>query len=85
LRLAYYDIQTDCFYLDGIEKNNGTMGESYATHLTPFYYVDYTYDDYNETWFKVIWGFLIALHILFDILIFFSLVSCIFCHRKECW
>lgn len=83
LRLAYYDEGTNCFSLDGIDNNKGTMGDSIATHLTPYYYVDYIPDDYNADKFKVIWGFLIALHILFDILIFFSCLSCIVFHRKD--
>ena len=83
LKLVWYNTETKCFSFKGVSKNDGTMGEPVTTHLTPYYYVDYIPDDFSQAKFRVIWGFLIALHILFDILIFLSLVACCFRHKSD--
>jgi len=33
--------------------------------------------NFSQAKFEVIWGFIIAFHIIFDILLFFSLLACI--------
>ena len=47
LRLAYYNKDTNCFSFNGVSNNNGNMGRPIATHLTPYYYVDYIPDDFD--------------------------------------
>lgn len=96
LRLAWYDPTTQCFKLDGISSNNGNNGDPEATtmtsattvttrayHLTTYSYTNKIPASFSEARFRIIWTFVIAFNVIFDILLFVSLVMCIIYFKKD--
>ena len=92
LRLHYYDPNSKCYSMAGINNNNGNVEDVESTilaarfasnHLTQFVYADRQPLNFSETKFRAIWGVIIAFHTVMMILLFISFIMCLIMTKSD--